>query len=314
MKMKRIIRKINQLKSSTFHLKPDGGVVFLLLLFCPYIFTMYMSKDVQDYQTIGETDKEKAYVLVEHEMGNMEIELEEYVKGILPSVVPMEYETATFQVQAILLRTLYEKGTLGEYCYLTKEERSEYFGNRMAEYEAKIEEAVSSTTGMYLASAGKPIEAAFCLVSAGKTRSGAEVLGEEYAYLTSVSCLEDYQAPEYQQAIDMEKEVFYEALNMEMPKEETALPELITDSAGYVLWVVIGDEYLNGEQCAKALDLPSSNFTWSIENEKVHITCKGVGHGFGCSQYSANELAKSGKNYEEILHHFFTNVTIEKIE
>jgi len=39
----------------------------------------------------------------------------------------------------------------------------------------------------------------------------------------------------------------------------------------------------------------------------------GYGHGVGMSQYGANEYAKSGKNYEEILKHYYQNINIEKI-
>ena len=39
----------------------------------------------------------------------------------------------------------------------------------------------------------------------------------------------------------------------------------------------------------------------------------GFGHGVGMSQYGANKLAQNGKNYEEILKHYYQNINIEKI-
>lgn len=299
MKKQRIFQKIRQLRNNTFHLRLDGGVVFLLLLFCPYIFTMYISKDVQNYQNKNITEYS---------------ETEEYLKGILPSVLPMEYEATAFQVQAILLRTLHQGGMLEEYVYMPEDERKKYFGEKAMEYEAKLTEAVESTAGLYLAYDGEPVEAAFCRLSAGNTRSGTEVLGDEYSYLQTVSCLEDMQSPEYQTVYEIEMEEFYKRLGIKMNEKNMELPKLITDSVGYVLWVMQEGVYHNGEIIAQKLELPSSNFTWEIENEKIHIICKGVGHGFGCSQYSVNELAKSGKNFEEILRYFFINVTIEKNE
>lgn len=38
----------------------------------------------------------------------------------------------------------------------------------------------------------------------------------------------------------------------------------------------------------------------------------GYGHGIGMSQNGANEMAKKGKNYQEILQMFYPGTTIEK--
>ena len=46
----------------------------------------------------------------------------------------------------------------------------------------------------------------------------------------------------------------------------------------------------------------------------VTISVKGVGHGSGMSLFAANELAKDGKDYTEILNYFFTNIAIDKFE
>lgn len=45
---------------------------------------------------------------------------------------------------------------------------------------------------------------------------------------------------------------------------------------------------------------------------KFVFTVYGYGHGVGMSQFGANEFAKSGWNYQEILLHYFPGVTIQK--
>lgn len=40
----------------------------------------------------------------------------------------------------------------------------------------------------------------------------------------------------------------------------------------------------------------------------------GLGHGLGMSQFGANEMAKNGAYRDEILHYFFTDITIDKFE
>jgi len=314
MRRQQFFQKIIQIKNNIFSAQMDKGVVFLLFLFCPYIASMYISHDEQFYQESTEEKKHSAYVLAEQEIGMVQIPLEEYLKGVMPSVMPMEYETTSFKVQAVLLRSLYQKGELGELPYLSEAERKENFGESAQEYESKLDEAVNGTKGLYLAHEGQPIDAAFCRLSAGNTRNGEEVLGDEFKYLKSVPCKEDMLSDNYLKSVEMDRKKLFNLLQMEVPKEEDKLPNLVTDSMGYVLWITGESKEMNGEICAQILDLPSSNFTWEMNGEKVRITCKGVGHGFGCSQYSVNELAKDNKNFEEILHHFFTDITIEKIE
>ena len=53
----------------------------------------------------------------------------------------------------------------------------------------------------------------------------------------------------------------------------------------------------------------------SLEVEKKGNTFKikggGYGHGIGMSQNGANEMAKKGKNYQQILQMFYPGTTIE---
>jgi len=94
------------------------------------------------------------------------------------------------------------------------------------------------------------------------------------------------------------------------------LPDSLTiearDSAGYVTRVRCGSVVLNGEAVRDALGLSSSCFYFSQSDGKIRITCKGEGHGLGLSQYGANELAKEGKNYREILKYYYQDVKISK--
>ena len=49
-----------------------------------------------------------------------------------------------------------------------------------------------------------------------------------------------------------------------------------------------------------------------IEDGQVKMSGKGYGHGVGMSQWGAYAMAKEGKNAEEIVEHYFRNVTIVK--
>lgn len=48
-------------------------------------------------------------------------------------------------------------------------------------------------------------------------------------------------------------------------------------------------------------------------NETVIFDGHGFGHGLGMAQYGAKAMADSGSKYDEILHHYYTNVIIQEI-
>ena len=57
--------------------------------------------------------------------------------------------------------------------------------------------------------------------------------------------------------------------------------------------------------------LPSAFFTVGRDGDAFVLSGGGYGHGIGMSQNGANEMAKKGKDYIEILSLFFSDVTIE---
>ena len=44
----------------------------------------------------------------------------------------------------------------------------------------------------------------------------------------------------------------------------------------------------------------------------MKITTTGKGHGLGMSQWTANEMAKEGKDYEEILKFFYEGTELNR--
>ena len=76
----------------------------------------------------------------------------------------------------------------------------------------------------------------------------------------------------------------------------------------------IGKTKFTGKQIRALFTLDSTDFTFAFDEENVQITTKGYGHGVGMSQVGANAMAKEGKNYEEILTHYYTGVTLAQME
>ena len=170
---------------------------------------------------------------------------------------------------------------------------------------------------------------AYFAVSNGATRNAQELLDEEYPYLKSVLCNRDFLSGDFISSASYRKAEFdklwKETMSFSITEEEilkkngvTAETEagitLYRDSVGYVLYLFQDGKYVSGEQFRDKFRLSSSSFHLNEEDKYIDITVKGVGHGLGMSQFGANEMAKEGEGYIEILNYFFDNVIITKFE
>ena len=52
-------------------------------------------------------------------------------------------------------------------------------------------------------------------------------------------------------------------------------------------------------------------FSFSEDGDALKITTTGKGHGLGLSLWTANEMAKEGKSYGEILSFFFEGTSLK---
>ena len=67
---------------------------------------------------------------------------------------------------------------------------------------------------------------------------------------------------------------------------------------------------MSGVEAREIFGLKSAKFTFEITNEGVMFNVLGYGHGVGLSQTGADSMAKQGKNYKEIIEHFYTGIEI----
>ncbi len=273
-------------------------------------------------------DMEKAEFIVCNTTaaGTEMMPLEAYLVSRLPSTIPMEYEMEALKAQAVVLRTelmrlYYDKRTEKEdgKVYIYVESNIVKTDGDMYQ---KCIDAVNSTKGMYLAYEGYPIKAPYFAVSAGATRNGNEVFGsDEYGYLKSVVCGRDFTSGDYVHSERMDRDIFLERVREFRPKiewKEGEMPEeafpVKRDRAGYVMEIGVGENAMSGELFRTIFALNSSCFEIREEGGTVIIKTKGAGHGLGLCQYGANEAAKKGSDYIDILNYFFSEIVIEKTE
>lgn len=303
---------------------------------------------------IFEEDYKKADFIVRNKTaaGTESMPLETYLTCRLPATISMDYEPEALKAQAVILRTelmrsYYDSmdggnGKAGKDNVTYNKDGKHYIyvesGLAMTDgsvYE-KCKAAVSETKGMYMTYNGYPIMAPYFAVSAGATRNGNEVFKcEDYPYLKSVMCERDFTALEYAQTVRMNKKTFLLRLKEAYPElvpeegvidsisiESVSIDSMLKierDRAGYVTEVSAGGAVISGEAFRAAFSLASSCFTVEEEgktilSDNIIIKSKGIGHGLGFGQYGANEAAKKGSDFIDILNYFFSDIVIEKTE
>lgn len=275
-----------------------------IILLLPYIVTVFLNGPGREAETAGQA--EQTLVHVTKNKQDTQLPLEEYCIGRMAREIPADYEEEAMKAQAVLVRTSVLKsmkdngtGTPLEEDYWTEEEMKEQWGGSYASYFRKMKEAWENTEGQVLMYGENLANTPFTRLTNGNTRDGKEVLGsEDYPYLKIKDCPLDIEAKDQIQTVTME----------DMDAEVTG-----TDTAGYVTSVRVGQETVNGEEFRQTYDLASSCFILQKYDGKLRVTTRGVGHGLGLSQYTANEMAKEGKTWEEILQYFFEGTELKEV-
>ena len=80
--------------------------------------------------------------------------------------------------------------------------------------------------------------------------------------------------------------------------------------AGTVAQQPVGDTQLAGTRVRQLFGLRSAAFAVTYAEGQFTFAVHGYGHGVGMSQYGADYLARQGYTYEEILHYYYTDVTV----
>lgn len=261
------------------------------------------------------------------QVGEEKLDMEEYLTGVLAKEIPLDYQMEAVKAQAVIARTSLSAAMETEEknlpASMSRDEMLELWGQDGFEDNYQVlEEAISATQGEVLYYKGKPIQAEFHAVSAGRTRSAKEAFQrEDEPYLEGVDSGMDIPSPDFLKVVFMDKEEFCKKLEEACPNipiDTGNILDSVTvedrDSSGYVVRVKIGEEELSGEGFRACFGLNSSCFYLKEVENQVRIVTKGLGHGFGLSQYGANELAKEGKNYQEILQYYYKDSFIEKIK
>lgn len=284
---------------------------FLIILFLlPYIISVF----INGKNAVQGADSDNASV---------------YLAEMLAGETDGGCEIEALKAQAVVLRTeLYrtekEKQTLLDKC-LTQTQMKKKWGTKYEENLEKCQQAAQETKGIVLWYHETFAWAPFHQSSNGKTRDVQEVLGNaDYPYITAKECPLDKAAEDEIQVHLIEYKEIQKRCREFLVAEEQKKAEngygyedfeiQEWDSSGYVRKMRIGETICTGDQFRDALKLPSSSFSFYEGPHGLKIATVGKGHGFGMSQWTAQEMAKDGKNYEEILQYFYEGTELHHLD
>lgn len=205
-----------------------------------------------------------------------------------------------------------------------KEMQDQWTAEQYKERYKKYRDAVEATKNEVLFYNDTYAWTPFHQSNAGMSRSAEEVMGSsDFPYIKVKECPADKEAEAeigvftFSYAEIQEKCRYFLAAETDGEKAAAGYAfedfEILEyDSAGYVGQLRIGETICTGDQFRDALSLPSSSFSFSESGKKIKITTAGNGHGMGLSCWTANEMAKEGKTYKEILGFFYEGTKIEQ--
>ncbi|MDD2717281.1 MAG: SpoIID/LytB domain-containing protein [Candidatus Wallbacteria bacterium] len=279
------------------------------------------------------------------------IELEDYLRGVVPSESPASFELEAMKAQAVVART-YVLGNLGRHQSdgfdLCSSEHCQAYGG-MSNEKAEADKAVFETKGMVLSYNGLLAEAVYHSSCGGHTSSASTVWGGKgYPYLTEVECEYCKDAPHSKWEYRISRERLAEALRRKGSIQDNFLKieVLETDDGGRVKLLSVNQNLINANTLRTMIgsDKIYSNCFKIYENEpnyemvhgvsleeKVnHIIDKyeksqkgeksdeiiflgyGSGHGVGLCQWGANGMARLGTDYCTILSKYYPGTRMVK--
>lgn len=267
-----------------------------------------------------------------------EINVEEYIKGVVAAEMPANFEEEALKAQAVAARTYYYSKRINncknahgaEICnsthcqvYESKEEAlSKWPESSKNDYWNKISKAVEDTKNQILTYKNELVlYPQFFAISWGKTEDSSQVFSQNIPYLQSTDSEGEEIANKYSSQFDVVLQTFVDTINnsysdsgVTIDNVKSTVKVISNNESGSVKEIQLGNKKISGKDFRTLFNLNSANFVLTYNDSSVNISCKGYGHGLGMSQWGANVMAKEGKKYDEILKHYYSGVEIQGVE
>ena len=260
-----------------------------------------------------------------------EMELEEYLVGVVAGEMPASFNTEALKAQAVAARTytLYkilvspsanhkEDVCTDPACCKAYSDEETLRAKWKDSYNANMEKitgAVWSTRGEYMVYDGQPVLAVFHSSSAGATESSGRVWNSDLPYLVSVQSPETAaDVKNYVSELVVSQSDFRDTVLAKHPEAELSgecadwIRGIEYTESGRIQTIDIGGAVIKGTELRSMFGLRSTAAQIEVKGGDIVFTVTGYGHGVGMSQYGADVMAGEGKTYREILQWYYTGV------
>ncbi len=307
-----------------------AGLVILLILLlrgCIYACT---PPDTEEHGEPGGKELVQIYIKETKKIVSMPVET--YLERVVAAEMPASFHVEALKAQAVAARTYTYKRITdggctkgGQLCtdstccqaYDSDEDCRKKWGSAYERNMKKIRTAIAETYSEVLEYDGTLIEALYHAASGGQTEDSENVFAAARPYLRGVESENEIGSNHLQDEERMTFKEFAAAVNKKWPKaglKASSLKDQVEIEkrfeSGRVESVRLGKVEVTGRELRGALELKSAWFTIKFTNGEVVINTRGYGHGVGMSQSGANGMAQEGKNYREILKHYYTGIEI----
>lgn len=255
-------------------------------------------------------------IKVLHEGEVEKLALEKYVASVLAGEVNDSWPIESLKAQAIAART---------FALLRMRERKNnnyHVQNAVQDQVLKKKpkeifiKAARETAGLVLSINNRLAETSFHSTCGGKTTSSKNVWGRSYPHLIDHECGYCQSSPTYNWRVVLPiKEVEKRAnqtisgisILKRTPDGRIDTLEITGDKtqkmSGHAFRMMLG-----------AMRIKSTLINdFTIEGDNMVINGQGFGHGVGMCQYGARGMAKAGKDFKEILAHYYPGTTLKRI-
>jgi len=253
-----------------------------------------------------------------------ELDVEDYLRGVLASEVPVGWEYEALKAQAVAARTyaLYQKRTAGRRLYhIVASVNSQVYDGSKKERPREAQ-AVTDTRGIVIVYRGEIIPAFYHASCGGHTENAEELWGIDAPYLKGVDC----ECQRISQYGIWEKRIGLARIVNALRRQGFRVNDIsgmniqgITP-AGRVKAVSIqslhGKLFVPAESLRAAIGnstIPSVFFELEIDGNEAVFSGRGSGHGVGLCQWGAEEMAERGWNYQTILAHYYPGTDIRQL-
>jgi stage II sporulation protein D len=253
-----------------------------------------------------------------------ELDLEEYLYGVLKVEVDPGWPAEALKAQAVAARTLalYSLNRFASEGYDVRATTESQAYEGVTAEDPRTTAAVEDTRGEIMTYQGRPIFAAYHSDSGGYTESSELVWGGTYPYLKGVSDPYSTGAPNHEWVVRMDLTTFATRLRLSgrLVTNVTGIEVAEATPSGRAALVRVADAHgvllLKGAELRSVLGagLRSTLFTVRLISDdppQVEFLGRGYGHGVGLSQWGARGMAEAGRQYREILSYYYSGVAFE---